>query len=319
MLSDAELRHFGTSGWVLKRIFSPEECAALRAAGDAELEARAAAEGTTAAALLRGPDDGPVQSRTLSMHGIIDTLPSEEKPEGAATAVSASVFREVWEDHPSIRAILTQLLGCGPPVFSDASVRMTTPHPGRHDPAARAAARDRTTFTWHRGIRPSWGVRPAQPPAGAVHSSWVNSATFLTDISHGDDGGTFLLSGSHLINDAELDKAQATCVQATAPMGSVLFFTEVRPPSPPTHPATPRPRHPGLRPLLTPPVPLWQALIHCAVDVISDRTRYSMFIACAPPGIRTRVGWRPAAESGVEWSDDLEGRREAVRQFGSRM
>ena len=47
------------------------------------------------------------------------------------------------------------------------------------------------------------------------------------------DNGILKIPHINAFNDAELDEAQATCVQATAPMGSVLFFTEVRPFPPP--------------------------------------------------------------------------------------
>jgi hypothetical protein len=280
-LSDAELRHFGQNGWVLKQVFTVDECATLRSAGDAELEARAAEQGHTAADVLQAAGKA-----VLSFHGIIDTRPSEEKPEGPAVAVAASVFKRVWQEHPVIQGALTQLLGTGPPVFTDSSVRMTPPHPDRHDPAAQATSRDPSAMAWHRGIRPSWGVRNGAADDHIV-SSWVNTATYLSDVLHADDGGTRLLSGSHLINDADLPVSTATPGQAVGPMGSVLFFSE--------------------------------AMIHCAVDVLSDSTRYAMFIACAPSGIETRVGWRPAEESDVEWDQDLAERRQAVAEFGVRM
>jgi hypothetical protein len=202
-LSDAELRHFGSHGWVLKAVFSPDECAKLRAAGDDELEARAAAQGTDAATLLHGGDSlhgNELGSTTHSFHGtvIIDTVPSEEKPEGPATAASAHVFKAVWEAHPQIQASLAQLLGSSP-AFSDSSVRLTTPHPCRHDPTVRSKSRQPSGMSWHRGIRPRWGVKKARSE-GQLHSSWVNTATFLTDVSHSDDGATFVLSGSHLVD-----------------------------------------------------------------------------------------------------------------------
>jgi hypothetical protein len=44
-LTGAELRHFGTNGWVIRPVFSDEEVAALRSAADDELDAKAAAQG----------------------------------------------------------------------------------------------------------------------------------------------------------------------------------------------------------------------------------------------------------------------------------
>lgn len=197
-LTGAELRHFGARGWVLRpALFSPGECALLRAAADAELEAKASVQGTDVAALLqaRHTDGGRVV-----MHGIVDTLPNAEKTEGAATAVEASVFRSVWLQHPAIQPALMQLLGSTePPAFTDSSVHVTPPHPRRHDPEVRSQLRQPSEMVWHRGIRPSWGVRPGREE-GQVYSSWVNTATFLTDVTEGDDGGTYLLSGSHVID-----------------------------------------------------------------------------------------------------------------------
>ena len=208
-LTDAELRHFGAHGWVLRPgLFSASECAALRAAADAELEAKAAAQGTDVEALLVRQADGAVDAGRVVMHGIIDTVPHDEGPEGAASAVAADVFRTVWQDHSVIQPALKQLLGSTePPAFTDSSLHVTPPHPNRHDPAVRSQLRQPSEMVWHRGIRPSWGVRPGLEE-GQVCSSWVNTATFLTDVSDGDDGGTFLLSGSHIVDgDRQSDRA----------------------------------------------------------------------------------------------------------------
>ena len=67
----------------------------------------------------------------------------------------------------------------------------------------RSQLRQPSEMVWHRGIRPSWGVRTGAAE-GQVCSSWCNTATFLTDVSDSDDGGTFLLSGSHVIDGARL-------------------------------------------------------------------------------------------------------------------
>lgn len=206
-LTNAELRHFGTHGWVLRpALFSAGDCEQLRAAADAELQAKASAQGVDVAALLgQQREDGPVEARRVVIHGIIDTLPNAEKPEGTATAVAAGVFRNVWLQHPVIQPALMQLLGTTePPAFTDSSVHVTPPHPRRHDPEMRSQLRQPSEMVWHRGIRPSWGVRPGSED-GQVRSSWINSATYLTDISEGDDGGTALLSGSHVI-DGEHNK-----------------------------------------------------------------------------------------------------------------
>ena len=52
VLSEEELQDFGTRGWLLKNIFSPDECAALRAAGEEQLAVEARAKVTTSERLL---------------------------------------------------------------------------------------------------------------------------------------------------------------------------------------------------------------------------------------------------------------------------
>jgi hypothetical protein len=138
VLSEEELQDFGTRGWVLKNIFSPDECAALRAAGEEQLAVEARAKVTTSERLL-------AETVYWSYHGIIDTQPSEEKPEGAATAARASVFKAIWLEHPELQRILVQLLGAGPPVFTDSSVRMAAPHPHRHTAEERPCAGEPST------------------------------------------------------------------------------------------------------------------------------------------------------------------------------
>lgn len=283
-LSKTELQHFGTRGWLLKPIFTPSECAALREAGEAQLEVEARAKGTTAAQLLE-------EAVYWSYHGIIDTHPSEEKSESAATAVKTSLFRSIWAENPQLQRILVQLLGSGPPVFTDSSVRMATPHPRRCNANTRPGAfgnlQNPSTMAWHRGIRPAWGIKPGSAP-DHIHTSWLNTATFCSDITSSADGGTCVLSGSHLIDDANLEKHFPIREQAICPMGTVLFFTE--------------------------------ALIHSAVDVLSNNTRYALFIACMPPGVSaTRTGWRPPEDDDVEWTQGLEQQRDARRRFGARL
>ncbi len=284
-LSDQELQSFATRGWVVKSIFTPEECAALRAAGEEQLAAEAGDKGKTSAQLLE-------ETVYWSYHGIIDTRPSAEKPEGAATAIGASVFKSIWVDHPILQRCLTQLLGSdGPPVFTDSSVRMAAPHPHRHDAAKRPGPfgnlRDPTSMSWHRGIRPSWGIKRGLAP-GQIHTSWLNTATFCSDLTSSDDGGTCVLSGSHMIDDEELEHNVPRQQQVICPMGSVLFFTE--------------------------------CLIHSAVDVLSEQTRYALFIACMPLDVSSaRVGWRPPEDDDEDWTDGLRQRREARRKFGARL
>ena len=75
---------------------------------------------------------------------------------------------------------------------------------------------------------------------------------------------------THAVPDPTASLARKT--QAKAPAGTVLFFSE--------------------------------ATIHSAVSVLSERTRYAMFVACTPAGVSTRYGWRPKQDAGVAWSWD---------------
>ena len=85
----------------------------------------------------------------------------------------------------------------------------------------------------------------------------------------------------------DVDAALATHTQARAQAGSVLFFSE--------------------------------ALMHTAVQVLSERTRYSLFIACTPQGLTTREGWRPAQASGIQWSWAIDQNRKAAQKAAARM
>lgn len=85
----------------------------------------------------------------------------------------------------------------------------------------------------------------------------------------------------------DANAALATRTQARGPPGSVLFFTE--------------------------------ALIHSAVQVLSEQTRYCLFIQCTPQGVTTREGWRPAEDAGVEWSWGIDQRRKAVQNYAARI
>merc|ERR1712134_52375 len=73
-------------------------------------------------------------------------------------------------------------------------ILVTKPHPKRDNQAMRTILRDNNEMVWHRGIRPKWGVAKGVVP-GTIHTSWLHTCTFLSDISTPDDGGTFVLSG----------------------------------------------------------------------------------------------------------------------------
>jgi ectoine hydroxylase-related dioxygenase (phytanoyl-CoA dioxygenase family) len=296
-LTAAELRHFAEKGWVLREgVFSAAQCAALREATDAELRhARQQADPEKLLGVVAGADesDGAHFGR-LVVKGAVDTVA------GAPTAQRADVFAQ-WARHPKILPALEQLLGCAPQ-FTGSMILVTPPHPRREEPAMRAVLRENDEMVWHRGIRPKWGVRQAAQP-GHVTTSWLHTCTFLSDVSTADDGGTLVLSGSHRMDVESLNgeppppaselgrggrvanqvpdwqAALAQREQACGPEGSVMHFSE--------------------------------ALIHAGLAVLSERTRYAMFVDCTPSAIATtdvatdqRVGYRPRC---VEEAWDVSG------------
>ena len=290
-LTPAELQHFAENGWVIRPgVFSTQECAALREATDFEIShARQQVDHEKLLGVVVNADesDGAHYGR-LVVKGAVDTV------EGAATLQRASAF-SMWTAHPKIRPALTQLLGSAPQ-FTGSMILVTPPHPRRKDPTMREVLRDNNEMVWHRGIRPKWGVRQAEGDSGHINTSWLHTCTFLSDVCTADDGGTLVLSGSHRLDVEssdgdppppanELGRAGRVAnqvpdwsaallrrEQACGPQGTVMHFSE--------------------------------ALIHAGLAVLSERTRYAMFVDCTPSAIATgnvavdtRVGYRPDAVS----------------------
>ena len=288
-LTDAELYHFATEGWVLReRVLSPDECKALIDAADREqrrgkakrvpgaLEDGTAADG---AAFGRSEVDGE--------HGSLLHSPEE-----------AEVFRRAVF-HPRLSPVLAQLVG-GEPAVDDSTgplgcrVFRTLPHPRRSEPEARATLTDRRYMAWHRGIRPRWGTRPApaQQQPGRLIVSWLNTCVFLTDVDSQDDGGTVVLSGSHR-QDVEHESADG------APPAPLASLVDAGHPTPATI-ATTVPDWDtcltGYRQIRCPAgsvLHFTESLVHSGHAVLSSRPRYALFFQVAAPGTDRRVGWRP--------------------------
>ena len=182
MLSAAELRHFAEKGWVLRpAVFSEAECRELRDATDCEIDAAAGPERDKLLGMREADhEDGAHYGRMV----VSDT---QDSVAGPSTAIRAEVFRK-WRRHPAIVPALEQLLGCAPQ-FTGSMVLVTPPHTRRHEPEMREVLRDSDEMVWHRGIRPKWGVAQGARP-GEIFTSWLHTCTFLSDISHADDGGT---------------------------------------------------------------------------------------------------------------------------------
>ena len=129
---------------------------------------------------------------------------------------------------------------------------MTGPDPGRAE--KRDALRDPDTWGWHRGFRPKWGVFPDDADDSLINCLFMRDIIYLTDVGPGD-GGSAVLSGSHrLEGDYASLKDQCEVVEAECPAGSVLLFSET--------------------------------LIHSAVPIVTDNTRYAMFFGFSPPWVR---------------------------------
>jgi hypothetical protein len=286
-LTPAELQHFAERGWVIRPgVFSAEECTALRVATDFEIShARQQEDHEKLLGVVANADesDGAHYGR-LVVKGIVDTVA------GAATVKRPSAF-SMWAAHPKIQPALVQLLG-SEPQFTGSMILVTPPHPRRNDPAMREVLRDNNEMVWHRGIRPKWGVRQAEGDSGHINTSWLHTCTFLSDAWTADDGGTLVLSGSHRMDVESSDgdppppandlgragrvanqvpdwsAALLRREQACGPQGTVMHFSE--------------------------------SLIHSGLAVLSERTRYAMFVDCTPSAIATgdvaidtRVGYRP--------------------------
>ena len=290
MLSAAQLRHFSEKGWVIREsVFTAAECAAMRAAGERQLRRLRDAEvaaGDTRDPELWGPsedeEDGGSYGRVV--------VPMRGEP----------LFRELSRS-PKMLPAMQQLLGTDDPQFEDdrgpldARLFITAPHPRRSDPRMRTLLRDSAEFVWHRGIRPKWGIRAAEPaPDGRpLVTSWLNQCVMLSDALDSDAGGTAMLSASHLADTETADglpppveaawsgqkrnEGIANQVEDWAgllqrrehiccPAGSVIHFSE--------------------------------ATIHSGVAVLADQPRYALFFtATRDCDGRTdrRLGWRDPA------------------------
>lgn len=241
MLTDAQLNHFAMHGWVLQEdVFSAKECGAFKAGLDG---LRAAGIGSE------------VHKDTDDIKNVVSMVNHDP------------IFRE-WIMTPRILPVLKQLLGT-PPRFECCHAMIKLPHPDRN--SRRRELADPENMGWHRGIRPKYGITPANNHA-YINTTFLNNATYLTDVGP-DDGGTMILDGSHRIEAKEWRDAfdPSLVVQMTAKAGSVMHFTE--------------------------------ALLHTGVPILSERTRYTMFYGFTPPWMQCWPGCSPTQET----IDDCDG------------
>eukprot|EP01045_Picozoa_sp_COSAG04_P026219 COSAG04_NODE_3600_length_2678_cov_2.374564_2_plen_302_part_00 len=272
-LTDAQLQQFAQKGWVVQEsVLSEDECALLIAATDRE-QARGLGK------LRAGGNVELTDGAHLGRVEVDDLLHSAQE---------AEVFRAHTVDHPKLAPGLAQLVG-GQPQRTDPAgplgcrVFTTAPHPRRADAAFRSVLRDAAKMNWHRGIRPSWGTKPATEQ-GQKHliTNWCNSCIFLTDVSGADDGGTMVLSGSHLLDvQGTADGEPPPAADGLAIAGTVPSWPEALA------------RHEQVRCRRGSVLHFTEALIHAGNAVLSDRTRYALFFEVTAPGLDRRIGWRP--------------------------
>ena len=123
------------------------------------------------------------------------------------------------------------------------------PHPKRHQ--NRSGLIDPINLPWHRDMRPKWGTFADDHDPELINCILTNCMVTVTDIGP-DDGGTMALDGSHKVDgDPTSVMQQCPVVQLEAPRGSVIYFPET--------------------------------LMHSAVPILGETTRYVMFYAFVPP------------------------------------
>ena len=127
------------------------------------------------------------------------------------------------------------------------------PHPDRKE--KRDVLMQPENLGWHRDLRPKWGMYAHDSEPERVNSLFNNSTVLLTDIGK-DDGGTVALDGSHKVEGTwqEVIETCAPCqIQGSA--GSVIHFSE--------------------------------CLMHTGVPILSEKSRYVMFVSYGPPWFKT--------------------------------
>ena len=152
------------------------------------------------------------------------------------------------------------------------------PHPDRKSKKEELTQFD--TQGWHRDLRPKWGIFPHDNDKDLINSAFNNSMVLLTDIGDGD-GGTLLMDGSHKVEGdwPELLK-KCPVSQVKAASGSVVYFSET--------------------------------LMHRAVPIVSDKTRYAIFVSYGLPWFKIYNKADVPAEvlaevENEEWRNILEG------------
>jgi ectoine hydroxylase-related dioxygenase (phytanoyl-CoA dioxygenase family) len=258
MLTDAQLYHFAAHGWVLQEnVFQAEEVEAFKGTLDNLYNAKVST--------MVHKDTEDIKN--------IDNMVNYDP-----------IFRD-WIMHPKILPVLKQLLGT-PPRFECCHAMIKLPHPDRT--TQYDELREPSKMGWHRGIRPKYGIVPANNHP-YINTTFLNNATYLTDVDP-EHGGTMILDGSHRIEAQDWKEIfdPAMVVQVEAKAGSVMHFTE--------------------------------ALVHTGVPILSEQTRYTMFYGFTPPWMQCWPGCSPTQEvidaSEGELKEILGGRTGYMGQYG---
>ena len=178
-----------------------------------------------------------------------------------------------WLRLPGLLSINRQLMGADLRV-QGVSAQIKSPHPERQ--SRRQELRDLDAIGWHRALRPRWGHTPDEKDASLLNSAFLNNITYLTPVGPGD-GGTAILDGSHR-HDGDYPSLKDRCpvIEVAAPAGSVLVFTET--------------------------------LVHSAIPIVSENTRYNMYYEFVLPWFCSHKGWE-LPEMFVERQGEEELRR----------
>ena len=145
------------------------------------------------------------------------------------------------------------------------------PHAERH--RGRSELINPSNLSWHRDMRPKWGTFADDHDPELINCILINCMVAVTDIGP-DNGGTMALDGSHKVEgDPESVMQKCPLTQFEAPRGSVIYFPET--------------------------------LMHSAVPILSDATRYVMFYAFVPPWFKVWQNCDVRREIVDAYGDDL--------------
>jgi hypothetical protein len=149
-LSLEQLRHFSAKGWVVQEnAFTLAECARFRAALDRLRERE----------YCPGPHTHNAAGPKINMDNMVNS--------------GEPVFLEFCT-HPRVLPVLKQIIGA-PPTYECCHAMIDLPHPDRHDPDAVVKLLDPETYSWHRGIRPKWGIVDSDLGADLKSTTFMNN------------------------------------------------------------------------------------------------------------------------------------------------